>query len=647
MDSAMPTEYIFRVATAIAGGLRDRDLQRVIRTSQVEREAEINAIVANPSELRKILSVLFPHGIPLNDDFYSKLAELQLYIGYGESSKNLIAHLWIEAYEGLTKPDGDRLLNSLLEQGPSGFWIVIESLPIFLSKLNIGSGFATSWFVALAKKVSGNLAGGGFFRAVEVHALAFPESGLQIFENYVRGQVDDSTLHLGAILLGSLRSNPGLGSNEQAAMKDWEIRLPNDPRTTHRLIYYRSLIASFSRGVTSLKELFDALDKAASGVAEEIVEAFRILNTCSYDNRADATFTRLAFDWFRKHASSNIPAAAKHHLVNTLETLSSNRNEKMNLTQIKEANTLLVAVQPLPVDNLDAWRSLEYYMVKEWHQDDKLFIEFIGELAESNVEGLTQQFRERRLQHLSSELSMTDTSALTTRLLLSPSDKKRALGWILFEEIETATLSEEMLEKASDNQLQILILEFIGKLWMGGKTSSFLLAVEPAFGTRDVKLQEQVIELMALQAINYPGVCLEQWKKIDAPSEVLKGALKKADIYFQNFEKCRSSPANGFSFPEFQLAAERGRTEFSRKVSEGAEQRSVLRKLFKTVQIIYGDQSATLIQGHISNPTPFQEISHRMESPRLEEIDPEGMVLRRIEARAKLKNLEKDNGTQQ
>ena len=165
--------------------------------------------------------------------------------------------------------------------------------------------------------------------------------------------------------------------------------------------------------------------------------------------------------------------------------------------------------------------------------------------------------------------------------------------------------------------------------------------LEPNFCTVSPELQEEFKHQMTLQAINYPGDCLEEWKKINNPSDLIKSVIESAERYFNNLKKISNSPAKSFTFPEFNQAFEKGRREHSRKISEGVREKSVFMNLMKNVDIIYGKQWSAMVQGKLSEPTEFKEYSHYIEVPRLEEIDPEGSHIRRLQATSHIKNLKK------
>jgi hypothetical protein len=162
--------------------------------------------------------------------------------------------------------------------------------------------------------------------------------------------------------------------------------------------------------------------------------------------------------------------------------------------------------------------------------------------------------------------------------------------------------------------------------------------LEARFQRAAPELINEFKQEMLLQAINYPGECLEAWKQINNPSELVRSVLESTEQYFKKMRDISKLSAVSFVFPELERALALGHREFSRKLSEG-DNKSAFASIFKTVHVIYGKQTSTVIEGKLSNPTPFTETSLSTELPRLELIDPEGMTIRRMQAAAEINEV--------
>ena len=454
----------------------------------------------------------------------------------------------------------------------------------------------------------------------------------------------DPRLTLAANLLGALRSSASLGHIKKEIIEEWEGRLREDPKTEFRLCYHKSWVSSFDLGTVPIEQLDVKLTEMLNGVQEEIDEAFNTTYRCLLGKLSDHDFVRFVINWFSKNVSSRIPPLAKYCVVDAMWYLDSTKDKEPRLVKVSEANNLLIAIQPIPIDNTGTWNQLESYLVNRLHEGPKVFEDIFTKLAEANTEGLLAQLERRGFDYLKSEMSKSNIEELVTNWLISSDHRKRRIGGLLFREIKLDSLSEKVLSEVNEIQLNMALLEFIRQPFLGEKTSQYLLMMEPRFREVSSELKNMFKHEMVMQAINYPGACLENWKKITNPSQLLQDVIKSAEEYFNGLQNIKDSPARSFSFPEYENTIERGYGEFSNEVAQSARKQSIFAQLVKNVQIIYGSRWSILMEGRLGEDTPFREIGSSMEFPRLEEIDPEGMTLRRIRASEKIKGLEDSDG---
>jgi hypothetical protein len=630
--------YILVVMEAIAQRHRDGEVSKLAHDHESDVKEEIGKL--SEADTDNILNILFQKGTPADDSFYDSLRDIYFYLGYSETSKLLVTKLWIKAFHTLKEERQGSLLNFLVRDNTHALWSVIDSIPGFCSSIKIEPKFASNWFLQLAEKVKNDLAGGGAFQAVIEYARHFPDAAIEVFEEYVSQELQDLRLSLGALLLGVLRSIVSSDSKLAQRVRKWDELLKNSRKTTFRLCYYRSLTETFDSGILSVEELNANLSKMLDGEPEEIDEAFGTVNRCLLRRLSQGSFVLFAMDWFSKHASAQIPDLSKHHVVDAMWRLCSPQKRQETTTTLTEANQLLVAIQPIPTKNLGTWNLLEYYLVDRLRDGPNEFEEILGKLTKSNTAGLVEQF-EKGFDYIKSELSKGGVQGLLTRWLLSKDKMRRRIGNQVFQNLASFSVSEEELSKADEIQLQIALLEFIRKPLTADKTSEYLLMLEPRFRKAQDDLKNRFKKEMTLQAINYPGACLERWEKVADPSELLQEVLASAKKYFENLRRLSNSSATNFTFPEYKEAAERGARDFSFRVGQGAKEKSVIAKFAKSVQILYGSLWSIMVNGELREATPFQKVSSAIEFPRLERIDPEGTAIRRIQATIELNNLEK------
>jgi len=485
------------------------------------------------------------------------------------------------------------------------------------------------------------LAGGDFFKAVQVYSYNFPKSGLRILEKYFTEGLDKIRLTLSSIIFGAIRASLEKGLIQKEVIEQMEKKLINDSRTEFRLCFHRSWIVSFWQGTVTIEQLEYQLANMLRGNQEEVEEAFHVLYKCLLNQLTNRTFATFTMQWLNQNTSPAIPPLAKYYVVNSMIRLCNVSGIKNRLINLSDTNNLIIKIQPIPLDNAGTWHDIEYYLVDRLHEDKKSFENFLKLLVGSNPPDFLEQFEDQKFGYLISEMGESDMSLLIADLIFSEDDKQRRLGNILFQKVSLESFSKDRIEKIDETHLSLALYEFIRRPFISKEASKFFIMLEPNFCTVSPELQEEFKHQMTLQAINYPGDCLEEWKKINNPSDLIKSVIESAERYFNNLKKISNSPAKSFTFPEFNQAFEKGRREHSRKISEGVREKSVFMNLMKNVDIIYGKQWSAMVQGKLSEPTEFKEYSHYIEVPRLEEIDPEGSHIRRLQATSHIKNLKK------
>ncbi len=93
-----------------------------------------------------------------------------------------------------------------------------------------------------------------------------------------------------------------------------------------------------------------------------------------------------------------------------------------------------------------------------------------------------------------------------------------------------------------------------------------------------------------MQAINYPGACLANWKKISNKSDLTKEVIRNCREIFEKINKIKDSPALSFSFPGYKKASETHYRQFSNSTLLKGRRKINLLPVSKNVQIIYGSR---------------------------------------------------------
>lgn len=625
-------KYLLEIADVVATKKDGSEIHKIKQDHNAEIEEEVTKALYK-DDVDEIIAHLFPSGISISTDFYNTLQEFRHLVGYKPVFCTLMGHLWAKLYDELTPDKQKILLDSLMDEKSRGIWRAISFFPEFCSRSDIEPQFAAGWFYRLGGKVKDDMANWDFFNGVKNYAFHFPVSGMKIFEIYIAEQLDELKSSLAALLLGTVRSKATKGDYKKEIISHWDEQLLTSSEVNMRLVYHRSLPISFDMGNLSVQELDCELTKMLKGEPEEVSEAFLIIWRCLRSEKADDDFVKFAMKWFHKNASSKLPDAAKYHLVNAMWFFNTPGKQKIDINA-SEADDLLIAIQPIPENNHETWNYFEMYLEERLKQDTVAFEGTLEKLVTANPKGMTAQFQSDAFDHLKTQMCQSKNQNFITSWSLSTDKNKRKIARAILQKSESVVFSQDAISEVNEKQLEVALLELICKpLIDAQKTSEYLLALETSFRNVRPELKQMFKNEMILQAINYPGVCLGNWEKIENPSDLLKEVIDDAKKYFERLNSIKNSPAISFTFPGCKEAAKREANEFSNKISKEAIEKSIFAKLAKNIHIVYGNKWAVMmVDGKLGQATNFNEFSHSMEFPRFEIIDPEGMAIRRIQA---------------
>jgi len=624
------------IAEAIAKG------QSITKTWD---QATINQEIDNLTDknVEQIVNTLFPSGIPTDVRFYESLVSLPHYTGFSPSANSFLTRIWRSAYKQASSDGQISLLQSLLKGNNGIFWMGIRCLPGFLPQIESEPQFLSSWLVAMSERVGRDLAGGDFYIAVQQYAYQSPKTALVILKKYLDDGLAEPSITLAAIILGAIRAASVEGRISTRTVSKWERMLKNGLNVEWRVCRHRSWTVSFDLGAISIEQLGIQLNEMLRGLPAEVDEAFSTVYRCMLGKLEDLGFINFAINWFIDNASTKIPPASKHYVICAMHRLSYRGRKTKAAVDISTMNDLIVAVQPIPIENEGTWSELEYYLVDRLNDGQESLLTILERLADINMEGLSAQLSGDKSRYLISEMNKTNVEQIITSLLVSKDGAKRRLSIDFIYKLDKVLLSEQVLANIDEVQLRIILLEFIRAPLWEEKAAELFLTIEPYFNQASQELQDLFRKEMRLQAINYPISCLERWKKVQAPSELLQYVISTAENYFKRLMDINDSPARSFCFPKCKEFDEKAKRSLSNQISEGMRQHSVLVSLVKHVQMVYGSTWCSLLNGQLNEESRFAEFQESMEFPRVESIDPEGMRMRRIQASLELRRLEEQS----
>ena len=635
---------ILAMCQSISQGIDEDDIKASLSDKKEKLKKEIQYLKKNKKRAAELLHILFLEEIKVSEEFYETLSKIPICLEFEESSYQLMGILWREAYQQVPFDSRESFLDLWMDKETFQFWNCISALPKFLAHVEVPALFASDWFLRIGNAVSGNLAGGSFFRGVENYAFNFPSIGLTVFEQYIKDGLNDTRLHLAAIILGALRAKSKKEQTFKEAVNKWDIKIKASRKTELRLCYYRSWRTSFGSGDVSTDELRSVLDIAMEGTVEEQEEAFDVVRRLCL-GQIEEEFSCFVLQWLTKHVSPELSPEAKLSVVDMVSRLRDYQGRDKPLIDTADSNKLILGIQPIEKKHIGIWEKIEEYLIKLLDENTDWFGELLKQIAEKNPETLIELFMDNKLEYLVSEINRMGPSQLIVECIFSMSNTYRKLGNVLIQKIDIEILYDEVMKvkQVSDTELRLALWESIRMPFTDSKkTARFLLMMECLVrNASDNELRDEFENEMVLQATNYPGACLKEWKEIEKPSDLLKRVIAKAEGYFEKQKKLQNSPANSFQFPEYMETIEKERRGLSQRFLETRDQ-SLVSQIFPTVDLIYGDLLAQGEKGEIGKPRPLEELSFQVEMPRLERLQPESMALRRFEAEQKIRRLQNE-----
>ena len=614
------SEFIQDLSEIIKSGKEARHHRQTPETQKRIAE-EIQNLDENDT---KSIFEIFKAKVEKNpSDFYVFIFDLVSYVGH-ENYKQLGTRLWVMTYNYLSDSSKEKLLLELIDTNTRYFWEAIRLMPGFCSEIDFPPDLAAGWFEGLCEKVKNDLASGGFYRGVGNYGYNFPKSAIKTVKLYCEN-LNDNNLVLASNLLGASRCR----LSQEKTFQELDSELQRNLKLNHRLCHYRSFAHSFERGHSSIDDIIERLNIMLQGEAKEKEEAFRLAMSCSYSEKVTKNELSKLLDWIKKRLEYAETGEAKYFVTQFLVHLY--RKENLRIINIQDTCWILRRIQPIPNNNKGTWDDIEHFLVERLREKYEVFETILTALVDSNPVGMIVFFEERT-DYLVRELSGDNTKRLMTQYLFSSEETKRKLGRTLFTKCKIDGLDVKILENVSDKQIKVMLLDLIGHpVIEENKGSQLLIALETVINNKNNEIKELYKQELLTQAINYPGGCLEALKERVEDSPLFDEVVRVAEKYFSELKDIFNSPAISFTFSGYEKATNMAENKINKQIRDGVEDQSVFLKLVKKIAIVYGTTWSVRTGDKLGEATPLQEYSHAVELPRLELIDPEGMVIKRFQ----------------
>ena len=584
---------------------------------------EIEAILADPGRGRDTLIELFPEFIPEGEQFYLRLLELQHHLGFNDTAHRAIGAFWLMGLQSLQPESAENLLAAFPTLKGPNFFMLLDSLGVVLGSFELRPEFGWTWYSVILKRIGNDLASGGFWKALEIFSEKQTNNAVTILALSFSAQ-DEIHVSIAAFMLGTIRAMTR-GGIVLAGFERLDSRFADAPIGFIRKIFIRSWVQTAWKGKMTRADLELLATRASSGNVDDFEDTVWVFSRCVLSALFPLEAFTFGTSWLLGNISADISELAKHHVIAAATVLVSD--------QRFDAAQLLLAVQPVSPESSGTWNQIEAFLVSRLNKDVPNFVSLCLKLAERSArEWLAVMRKQHGRDWLLSEMQSKELGALAGELIVSGDVACRKLGFFLFDELHLNSLPTDLLAQAGEEKLRVALLESKRVIIHGEAIAKFLIALIPHMEKVGQELQNDFFDELVLQAKNYGGACRTEFERRQAEFAILQRALKTAESYFEDLVGVVSYAIRQIETPGFFAAARLYARRFSNDISKGAKDASVFATLFKNVQLLYGKRWRMYNRNKLGESSELKNFSAESEIPRLEFLDPEGMVLRRLHA---------------
>jgi hypothetical protein len=578
----------------------------------------------------EVLEALFPEGISPSLEFFERLTDFEMCLGWGEVSHRATGLLLLVAVEHLPSDSGEALLREMPNIGNPKFFQALSALPVFMDEWEMRPEFAAEWFPSLVRRIGNDLASGEFWKALGVYCERHAASSLEIL-HYLSAAQSEEQISVAAYILGAVRSLE-LDERTCAQCKRLETEFSTSAEIPTRSIYNRSWIETAFRGKIQKPDLEALANQMIAGASDEREQVFGIVCQSLRSPLIPEGCFSYGLDWLRKNASGEITPTAKYHVITFAAQLPATRR--------KEAVELILLVQPVLAEHKGIWDRIEYFLVTWLEIDFQGFSRFSLELARRNARNWLEVLKAHQSSDwFLSKLHKKDVGNIVGQLILSPLADCREFGLFLFDRLEVNSFPATMLETSSESQVRVAFYELQRGFINGAAIGRYLILLIPYVQKAGSDFLEEFYKELVLQLKNFPDSCREECERRAGEFPILKQAIEEVDGYFDALRQIRQSSISAMEVPGSRQAEQLYARKFSNEMSQSIEESSVFMKLIRKVRLIYGKTWSSFHDGKLGKSSGLQQFSNSFEIPRLEVIDPEGIAFRRLYASIRILEL--------
>jgi hypothetical protein len=561
-------------------------------------------------------------------------AQTYLYLGMGDDVRQFMGRLWAELMRSWTKTERMYFLQ-LTVKDRNDVFAALDFASEMLREIPFTAQEALPWLAAAHQLIANDYMQRGFWRCVETFCTRNTYEAILTVESWLRKSPEAPALGVIAVMLGSIRMviKPSDEIGQRFAALEHALQIGHP---TWRALYIRS----WAYRVNQLNE-----DRAVairdSCVLPDSEEETAWISLLSSVAKVDQNSWTWVFRELRKVARTTLPDSAKNPIAGTVFDCIE-RSAQRDVAAAKQWLDLLIAILPISETDSLFWQAVERHLETLATANSDLMRLMVKTLAQHTGQTWLKIAPGIHFGALSSVLQEKGLHTVVCGdLCFADSVQSRRLGLWFFDKYQVQKLAQAVIDSATPSQMELLLLE-----------AQRLAIDSDALARLHASLAERVDQLGGdLQYVLYDEVALQALNTYEhrstlaavAPNHEYLGAiLQDVEERLKETRNAAASPAVQMEVPHWREAEFRLAQRMQREINSGVEKHSVFLKLVTRVTLLYGKKWRVFYpDGTLSEPSGLQELSNTFEVPRLDLVDPEGMQLRRLNASARIAELER------
>lgn len=571
---------------------------------------------------------------------FSMTACLQL--GPSTESRTLIGRIWAYAAETWNSEQRKNFLFLLLRD-PDEVFQTLDIAVILFQRVRFVAEEVSAWLCEAHRCVRKDAYQTGFWTCVDTFCSTSPHAAMAVVGGWLDVGPVATPTELAARLLRVLRVAVTSNANLASDFLRLEERLNAPGHPAWRGLYIQSLADLIRTGSLSENNVLEVRDRYVHGGAEEETAWCFLLKAIVCGEKSSWKWARREL---MKVAGGPLTDVSKYWVI--LAALRGVETaEEGDPVSGSDWRGVLRALFPIAAENISVWQEIHNTLISLANANSFEMRELVRDIASYSGRTWVETIKQQKFPYFFAVLRETQLAqGVCTDLCFGSGATQRQLGVLIFNECQVEELDPNTVRSTRDQQLELLLLEARRRQIRDDALARLHACLMERVKESGPSLSESFYEEASRQCLNtaeYRYALLHARPQ----DEKLKAIASEVEERLLAIDQAVLSPAFRMQVPGLLRARKLHDRSFRGSVSNTVKQSSEFLSFFPTVHNVYGSGIEPRISSNDTAPSAAIEIHSPSESAafaRLESIDPEGVWLRRMAARARVKAFEEAAG---